>query len=76
MNEKEKMRETLSDLKFVISWREIANKYFDKSASWIYHKLDGIDSNGGFTEAEAKQLHEALYDLSNRLGVAADKINF
>lgn len=71
------MRELLSDIKFIVSWRDIANTYFDKSSSWIYHKLDGIDGNGkegGFTPAEAKQLQEALYDLSSRIRAAADKI--
>lgn len=68
------MRERLSDLQFAVSWREIAHKYFGKSSSWLYHKLDGIDSAGGFTETEAKQLHDALYDLSDRLRAAADGI--
>lgn len=74
MEQKELMREKLSDIKFVLSWREIANRYFDRSSSWIYHKLDGIDSQNGFTPAEAKQLHDALYDLSDRIRAAADKI--
>mgnify|MGYP004456897619 CR=1 FL=1 len=77
MKEEQIMRERLADLKFVVSWREIANRYFGKSASWLYHKLDGIDGNGGkggFSEAEAKQLHDALYDISDRIRAAADKI--
>lgn len=77
MKEEQIMRERLADLKFVVSWREIANRYFGKSASWLYHKLNGIDGNGGkggFSEAEAKQLHDALYDISDRIRTAADKI--
>ena len=45
--EPEIMREKLTDILVAISWREIARTYFNKSASWLYHKLDGIDGNGG-----------------------------
>lgn len=58
-------------------WRDIANTYFDRSASWLYHKLDGIDGNGGvggFTDKEKVQLRGALVDLSDRLRRAADNI--
>ena len=41
------MRQRMKDISLSVSWREIANVYFKKSASWIYHKLDGIDGNGG-----------------------------
>lgn len=60
-----------------ISWREFANTYFHRSSSWFYHKLDGIDGNGGeggFTEEEAEQLRGALIDLSERIRRVADSI--
>ncbi len=41
------------------------------------HKMDGIDGNGGkgeFSPEEAKQLQAALYDLSDRIRAAADRI--
>ena len=60
-----------------MSWREVANTYFDRSASWLYHKLDGIDGNGGvggFTDKEKEQLRGALVDLSDRIRRAADNI--
>ena len=47
------------------------------SSSWFYHKMDGIDGNGGkggFTESEALLLRGALIDLSERLRKAADEI--
>ncbi|MBM0264314.1 DUF5053 domain-containing protein [Segatella copri] len=47
------------------------------SASWLYHKLDGIDGNGGvgsFTEEEKNMLREALCEVSNRIRAAADRI--
>lgn len=50
---------------------------FYESSSWLYHKLDGIDGNGGrggFKPEEAEQLRGALLDLSERLRRAAEKI--
>ncbi len=71
------MKSRLQDILVTVSWREIAREYFGKSASWLYHKMDGIDGNGGkggFTEQEAEIMRGALIDLSNRLRVCADKI--
>ena len=41
------MKKKASDILLAISWRELANSYFHKSSSWLYHKMDGIDVNGG-----------------------------
>jgi len=41
------MKKKLSDVLMAISWREFANTYFQRSSSWFYHKMDGIDGNGG-----------------------------
>ncbi len=71
------MKSKLSDILLSITWRDIAKRYFGKSSSWLYHKLDGIDGNGGvgkFSEAEKQQLKDALTDLSVRIKVAADNI--
>lgn len=71
------VKSKMSDILVAISWREIARTYFGKSSSWLYHKLDGIDGNGGaggFTPDEAMQLKEALCDLSDRIRRAADSI--
>ncbi len=67
----------LSDILVEISWREIARRYFGKSSSWLYHKLDGIKgdgSQGGFTPEETLQLKEALTDLASRISNAASKL--
>ena len=67
----------MSDILVAISWREIARTYFGKSSSWLYHKLDCIDGNGGaggFTPEEALQLKDALCDLSDRIRRAADTL--
>jgi len=71
------MKAKMQDILLAISWRELSRTYFDRSASWLYHKLDGIDGNGGmggFTEEEAAQLQGALYDLADRIRRAADGI--
>ena len=71
------VKQRLQDILLSVSGRDIANTYFDGSASWLYHKLDGIDGNGGvggFTDKEKEQLRGALVDLSDRLRRAADNI--
>lgn len=71
------MKKRIKDIQMTISWREFANTYFQRSSSWLYHKLDGIDGNGGeggFTPQEAEQMRGALIDLSNRIRRAAENI--
>lgn len=71
------MKSKMMDILISISWRDIAHTYFQKSSSWLYHKLDGIDGNGkegGFNEEEAAKLKESLYDLADRIKTCADKI--
>lgn len=71
------MKQKLQDVLMMVSWREIARNYFGKSSSWLYHKLDGIDGNGGkgqFSETEKEQMRGALCDLADRLRRAADNI--
>ena len=71
------MKKTMADIMLSVSWRDCANTYFQKSSSWFYHKMDGIDGNGGkggFNEDEAEQMRGALMDLSNRIRRAAESI--
>lgn len=73
----ETMKAQLSDLLISISWSDLARRYFGKSGSWLYHKLDGIDGNKKpteFSEEEKCILKGALVDLSNRIRHAADNI--
>ena len=67
-------KQKLADILLDINVAKIANRYFGKSSSWLYHKLDGIDGNGGqgdFTEEELQQLKSALLDLARRIEIAA-----
>lgn len=71
------MKSHLADIYTVLTWKEIAHTYFGKSASWMYHKLSGIDGKGepsGFTPEETAQLRQALIDLSERIRRAADRL--
>lgn len=71
------MKRKMADIMMSVSWRDFANTYFHKSSSWFYHKMDGIDGNGGkggFNEVEAEQMRGALIDLSNRIRRAAECI--
>lgn len=71
------VKKRLSSIYMKITWREIATEYFGKSPSWLYHKLDGIDGNGGlggFTEEELRTLKGALVDLSNKIRLAAEAL--
>lgn len=73
----ETMKAQLSDLLISISWADLANRYFNRSGSWLYHKLDGIDGDKkptAFTDEEREQLRGALIDLSDRIRRAADSI--
>lgn len=72
-----KVRQKLHDIDLNISWGRLSRDYFDKSASWFYNKLNGIDGNGGeggFTPDELQQLKGALCDLSERIRRAADNL--
>ena len=71
------VKKRLSSIYMKITWREIATEYFGKSPSWLYHKMDGIDGNGGrggFTEVELTTLKGALTDLSNKIREAAESL--
>ena len=68
----------LMDIRQDITWSKLARRYFDKSASWLYNKMNGIDGNGGegdFTYPEKLQLKNALYDFSERIRKAADNLD-
>ena len=72
------MSTQLSDIRQDITWSKIARRYFGKSASWMYNKLNGIDGNGGegeFTYEERLMLKNALYDFSARICKAAEDID-
>jgi hypothetical protein len=77
ISKQDTVKQQLSDVIMDISWAKISQKYFGKSSSWMYHKLDGIDGNGNkndFTYSERLQLKNALFDFSERIRKAAETI--
>ena len=71
------VRRKLSDISTDIVLGKIARRYFGKSVSWFYNKMNGIDGNGGeggFTPEELQQLKGALCDLADRIRRAADTL--
>ena len=79
INEKRNVsvKQQMSDIILDISIAKISMRYFEKSRSWLYHKLDGIDGNGkatDFSAQEKEQLRNALKDLSNRIATCADNL--
>jgi hypothetical protein len=77
INNNQTVKQKLSDIALDISMAKISTRYFEKSRSWLYHKLDGIDGNGkptDFTTEEKEQLRMALKDLSGRISICADSL--
>jgi predicted Zn-dependent peptidase len=65
------MKQKLADIRPAISWVHIARKYFNKTDSWLYQRINGNTVNGkpaSFTPAELDTLKHALGDLSKKLG--------
>ena len=71
-----KVRDKLSDVILDINVAKLANRYFKKSSSWLYHKFDGTDGriDTEFSEEELRTLKGALCDLADRLRSAADSL--
>ena len=70
-------RDQLKDIMLDVSWAKVSQRYFGKSPSWIYHKMDAINGNGsdgGFSETEKEQFKSALFDLSERIRNCANII--
>ena len=65
-----RIREKLGNVPEAISMSYVAKNYFGKTKTWLYQRLNGNKVNGKearFSEAEARQLQEALHDLGQRL---------
>ncbi|MGN1239255.1 MAG: DUF5053 domain-containing protein [Paludibacteraceae bacterium] len=70
---KTKMQDILCD----IAIGRLCMRYFEKSPSWLYHKINQEVINGKqvtFTEEEVQQLKGALVDLSDRIRRTADTL--
>ena len=70
------VKQKMGDILLDVSWRALARRYFGKSSSWMYHKMDGIygSNNAGFTAQEQAELKGALCDLADRIRRGADTL--
>lgn len=60
----------LAEVSEIVSLSYIAKKYFNKSRSWIYQRINGNTVHNKpvrFTDTELLTLQSALKDISNRL---------
>ncbi len=72
------VKKQLWDILLDVNVAKIAQRYFQKSPSWLYHKLDGVDGNKkptDFSDEELETLQNGLYDLSERIRLSAEKLN-
>ncbi|MBS6269012.1 MAG: DUF5053 domain-containing protein [Tannerella sp.] len=61
----------LQEISEIISLSYLAKKYFGKTRSWIYQRINGNIVNGKpckFTESELAILNNALKDISDKIG--------
>ena len=61
----------LQEISEIISLSYLAKKYFGKTKSWLYQRINGNIVNGKpckFTESELATLNNALKDISNKIG--------
>jgi len=61
----------------IVSLSYIAKKYFHKTRSWLYQKINGCSINGKpakFTPEEVATLNFALQDISKEIGSTVVKI--
>ena len=64
------LRKQLGNLPEIINLSSVARRYFGKSRTWLYQRINGNKVNGKtayFTRAELRQLQEALQDISKQL---------
>lgn len=63
----ETVKQQLSDILLDISRAKTAQKYFGKSGSWMYHKLDGVDGNGNKSDTSSNLISQISQMISNVL---------
>ena len=69
--EETKIKMQLFEVSKIISLSYIAKKYFNKTRTWLYQKINGSIVNGKpakFTSEEINTLNFALQDISKKIG--------
>lgn len=71
VNEELNTLETVKSISNIISFKYIAETYFNKSKSWFSQRLNGNMVHGkkcGFNDEELRTLRFALQDISKKIG--------
>ena len=64
------LRQQLGTIPEIINLSCVARRYFGKSRTWLYQRINGNNVNGKpayFTRSERKQLQDALHDIGEKL---------
>ena len=64
------IKKKLGEMPKALSMSYIARRYFGKTSTWLYQRINGNKVNGKearFTNDEAHKLQEALHDLGSKL---------
>ena len=70
------VRQALSDVYEDVNWTYLAQNYFRKSRSWLYHKFSGRNNGkpDDFSEVDRERLKGALMDIADRLRKTAERL--
>lgn len=70
------VRQALAAVYEDINWAYLAQNYFGKSRSWLYHKFSGTNNGkpDDFNDIDRETLKGALVDIADRLRATADKL--
>ena len=76
VNQQTTVRQVLNDVYEDINGAYLAQNYFGKSRSWLYHKCSGRNNGkpDDFSDIDRERLKGALVDIANRLRMTADKL--
>lgn len=75
--QKASVRQVLDDVYDFLSWSYLAQNYFGKSRTWIYHKFSGKGYAAGvdnFSDIDREKLRDSLNDIALRIQNAAAKL--
>ena len=78
LKEKIALRDQLEDVLPLISVSALSKKYFGKSSTWFYQRLNGNLVHGkpaAFTQEELFRLADALKEIGNKINHAALSIH-
>lgn len=76
VREQTETRRVLNEVYEDINWAYLAQNYFGKSRSWLYHKFSGMNNGkpDDFSDVDREKLRGALIDIANRLRETADRL--